>query len=75
MDVETWNRPFVITTVCRGDLQQFLSKAQIARLDDGDMERIASQMANAYCEEVFWIDLKIIAEDVLSEKDEEQAGR
>ena len=68
-------RPFWITSVCRADLQGILTKADIARLDDGDMQAITGKMANAYCDNGFWIDLEIIAKDVLSQKGSEQAGR
>lgn len=61
---ECWDRPFQITSVCRADLLQTISKKEIATIDDGDMERIASKMADAYCDNGFWIDLPIITEHV-----------
>jgi hypothetical protein len=68
-----WDKPFPITSVCRADLQEILSGSAIARLNDGDMQEIARKMANAYCENVFWIDLEIIAEFVLDkQKDQER---
>jgi hypothetical protein len=33
------------------------------------MERIAHKLADAYCENVFWIDLPIIVEQVLEERE------
>lgn len=74
MDSETLHKPFPITSVCRADLKAFFSEEQIAQLDDGDMVDIAGKMADAYCEIVFWIDLEIIAQDVLEEKARETMG-
>ena len=65
---EGWTKPFPLTSVCRADLQGMFSDKQIARLDDDDMVRIADKMVDAYCDQVFWIDLEIIAEAVLDEK-------
>jgi hypothetical protein len=75
-DEHVMYRPYWITSVCRADLQGMLAEADIARLDDDAMQEIADKMANAYCDSVFWIDLQIIAERVLSAKQERaQAGR
>ena len=68
MDTDKLNKPFNITSVCRADLQDILTEKEIAQLDDGDMERIADKMGDAYCDNGFWIDLEIIAKHVLSEK-------
>ena len=38
------------------------------------MQEIAKQMANAYCESVSWIDLRIIAEHVLEGQVKQEAG-
>ena len=53
---------FPITSVCRADLGGigFNTKS----IDDSTMLRLASKMANAYCENGFWIDLDILAEDL-----------
>ncbi len=58
---------FEITSVCRADLVEALhiSEEEAREIDDSDMREIASKLADAYCENVFWIDLPIIAEDVL----------
>jgi len=64
---ECWHKPFNITSVCRADLERFSSEEQIAKLDDGHMEYLASKMADAYCDQVFWIDLEIIAEHILED--------
>lgn len=52
---------FQITTVHRDDLEQ--AGLDGSHVTDAQMETIADKMADAYTEEVFWIDLKIIAED------------
>jgi hypothetical protein len=62
---ECWNKPFDITSVCRADLQDICTEEEIAKLDDGHMAHIAGKMADAYCDQGFWIDLEIIARDVL----------
>ena len=69
MDNEKIYKAFPITSVCRADLQERFTQEQIDSLDDADMEHIASKMADAYCDEAFWIDLKIITENVLKYKD------
>jgi len=57
------NKPFPITSVCRVDLE---SKGfDTSKVDDADMEYLASKMADAYCDNGFWEDLQIIAEENL----------
>lgn len=53
-------KEFLITSVCREDLESagFNTKG----VDNGTMLKLASKMANAYCDFGFWIDLEIIAE-------------
>lgn len=64
MDEQKLYQPFQITSVCRADLRGILTDEEIAWLDDADMQRIASKMADAYCDNGFWIDLEIIATDL-----------
>ena len=59
---------FTITQLHRNDLTQFFSASEIALFDDGDMADIASKMADAYLDNVYWIDLHIIATNVLASK-------
>ena len=61
-------KPFKITSIAREDLIMagFLTE-DVKRIPDWKMERLADKMANAYLENSFWIDLKIIAEDILVE--------
>lgn len=61
-------RPFPITSVCRLDLLDKLTPKDISRFDDADMSLLAERMAEAYTDTVFWIDLKVIAEGLLSGK-------
>ena len=62
-------KDFEITSVCRKDLEDI--GYDIANIDDGTMERLASKMADAYCDNGFWIDLPIIADYLeIPEKDE-----
>ena len=51
---------FPITSVSREDLIDIGFDAK--NVDDGIMEHLASKMADAYCDNGFWIDLPIIAE-------------
>lgn len=51
---------FSITSVCRTDLEEAGFDAK--NVDDGTMSKLASKMADAYCEFAFWTDLEIIAD-------------
>ena len=62
-------KAFPITSVCREDLiAAGYTQRQVEKLDDIDMEEIASGLANAYCDDGFWIDLPIITDNVLDDK-------
>ena len=65
--VDCWNEPFPITSVCRADMADLFTPQQIASID---MAQLASKMADAYCDQVFWIDLKILAEDAIEDAGE-----
>jgi len=69
-DHKKMSKAFPITSVCRADIAglEGFNQADVDKLDDGDMERLASKMADAYCNEAFWIDLEIIAEYILEKK-------
>jgi hypothetical protein len=54
------NGYFPITTVHRNDLRQAGFNAD--NVDDATMSEVAERMADAYVENCFWIDLKIIAD-------------
>jgi hypothetical protein len=53
-------KDFAITSVCRADLESIGFIAD--KVSDDVMVELASKMANAYCDMVFWEDLKILAE-------------
>lgn len=53
---------FKITSVSREDLESIGFATN--DVDDSTMERLASKMADAYCDNGFWIDLPIIAESL-----------
>ena len=52
---------FPVTHISREDLEG--RGFDTSTIDDCTMERIASKMGDAYCENGYWIDLDIIAED------------
>ncbi len=62
---DCWNEPFEITSVCRRDLEENYTPEQIAKVE---MARLASKMADAYCDNGFWTDLEIIVDLFLEEE-------
>lgn len=65
-DVEKLYQEFKITGVCRADLiSQGFTEAEVMKVADINMAHLANKMADAYCENSYWIDLDILAEDVL----------
>lgn len=74
------DKDYPITSVCKDDLRglekmdkkghikPLFSKSTIDRLSDADMKKIASKMADDYCEQLFWGSLEIIAEHVIESK-------
>ena len=60
---------FIVTRLAREDLDERLSKEEIAKLTDEDMRYIARKMGEAYCESgAFWDHAEIYARMILSEK-------
>jgi hypothetical protein len=59
---------FNITSVSRADLQGI--GYDTSQVDDATMSHLASKMADAYCDNGFWIDLPILADalDIPQEK-------
>lgn len=58
------NVAFPITSLCREDLINPLvgfTKEKAGKVSDEQMRRIASKLADDYCEQLFWSSLKIIA--------------
>jgi len=66
-------KPFQITSVCKEDIIQAFHnsdildsiKQRVAEMDDSDMEKLASKMADDYCDQLFWDSLRIIFEGVV----------
>ena len=58
---------FSITSVCKDDIFHAFGddkaiKKAIEKMDDGDMETLASKLADDYCEQLYWDSLKVIVE-------------
>lgn len=74
------NKAFEITSVCKADIlglekcdkngyiKPRFNKTDIIKLTESDMRRIASKLANDYCEQLFWTSLEIIVEGYLENK-------
>lgn len=56
------DKPFNITSVARADLDGI--GYDTSKVSDETMQELASDMANAYCEQGFWIDLPILADNL-----------
>lgn len=78
-------KPFQITSVCKADilsLEKFdegtanavpkFKPSDIKRLTEEDMQKIASKLADDYCEQLFWTSLEIIVEHYLECKNKEK---
>lgn len=65
------NEFFPITSVCFDDIifafddsEQLAGvKKRLQELDENDMKYLASKMANDYCEQLYWVSLKILFEE------------
>ena len=74
------SKPFNITSVCKddilglerqdktGNIVPMFKPSVIKKLTNADMNRIASKLADDYCEQMFWISLEIITEHVIESK-------
>jgi hypothetical protein len=75
------DKPFQIISVCKADILGIekleegtvnvvpkFNKTDILKLTKADMERIASKLANDYCEQLYWQSLEIIVEYYLEQK-------
>jgi hypothetical protein len=51
---------FPITSVCRADLESIGFDA--SNVDEGTMKTLAGQLADDYCDQLFWSSLEILAE-------------
>jgi hypothetical protein len=64
-----WHKTFVVAVVTRGDLTEAgLSAQQIDALTDADMQSIAEKMADLYCDNGYWQDVKSAVEKTLAGK-------
>ena len=55
-------KPFSITSVSRADLEA--KGFDVKAISDSQMETLASKMADDYVEQMFWISMSIIAEEL-----------
>ncbi len=63
---EEMNKGFNITSVSRQDLE--MRGFDTTNITDAQMERLAQKMCDDYLEQMFWISLDIIAEDIMGFK-------
>ena len=68
---DCWLKPFPITSVCRADLCESIPPEDIAQLDDNDMTWLARKMANAYTETEFWVEIEVLTQVLLQDKQHE----
>lgn len=61
---------FEVTSISRGDLEALGYKTD--NITDDEMKRLASKMADDYLEQMYWISMNILAEDMGFEKEEEE---
>lgn len=60
---ESLDKEFKITSVCRADLED--RGFDVSNITDAQMEELAKRMCTDYLEQMFWISLDIIAEDIM----------
>ena len=60
---EEMNKEFKITSVTREDLE--MRGFDTTNITDAQMERLAQKMCDDYLEQMFWISLDSIAEDII----------
>ena len=61
--IEEMSKEFKITSVTREDLES--RGFDTTNITDEQMERLAQKMCDDYLEQMFWISLDIIAEDII----------
>ena len=61
--LEEMSKEFEITSVTREDLES--RGFDTTNITDAQMEELAQRMCNDYLEQMFWISLDIIAEDII----------
>ena len=63
---EEMNKEFKITSVTREDLE--MRGFDTTNITDEQMERLAQKMCDDYLEQMFWVSLDLIAEDIMGFK-------
>lgn len=51
-----------------GEVVPRFSKSKVMKLTDSQMERLASKLANDYCEQLYWSSLEILGDYIINEK-------
>ena len=64
--LEEMSKEFEITSVTREDLES--RGFDTTNITDAQMEKLARKMCDDYLEQMFWISLDIIAEDIMGFK-------
>jgi hypothetical protein len=70
------DKPFQITSVCKRDILGLIedekglsfTEKDVLNLTESDMYKIASKLANDYCEQLYWQSLETIVEYYLEQK-------
>lgn len=55
-------KSFEVKAICREDLQEYLTKKEILKVDDAKMKFIADKLGDAL-QDVYWISLEVIIND------------
>jgi len=53
---------FVISVLSRADLEGI--GYDTSNISDEEMQRLADKLGDDYCDQLFWISLKVLAEDM-----------
>ena len=62
-EIERMGKEFKITSVTRQDLED--RGFDTTNITDAQMEELARRMCNDYLEQMFWLSMDIIAEDIM----------
>ena len=62
-EIERMSKEFKITSVTREDLED--RGFDTTNITDAQMEELARRMCNDYLEQMFWLSMEIIAEDIM----------
>jgi len=55
-------KQFIVKTICRADLINYLSTKQIDKLDDDDMQALASKIGDSLSES-YWVSVKTLVDE------------